>query len=258
MLMKAYTLLGQRDKAQPMFEILERLQPTTPEDFLFRGSLDALVDPAKGLEALDEAVRRRPTGVARLQRGSARASLAQDTAKIDDAEAAVSDVQAAMTLLLPNAEVTALSLKAHLIAAGIYGENRLAEKRAAAWRQAEADAIALEKYPDNQAALVVRAMYLKLLSDDWTSLEKLRGGMETVTNSMIDYLAVVSLYHRGAYQTALEVLHPDAKRTAAGSGRRPGRGRWSVRAGGAWTGLDDLRLYVGGQAVEGGHPRPES
>jgi tetratricopeptide (TPR) repeat protein len=217
MLIKAYSLLGQWDKAQPMFATLDRLELKTPEDFLFRGSLDTLVDPAHGMAALDEAVRRRPTGVARLHRGSARASLAQDTAKIEDAEAALSDVQAAMALLPSNAEVTALSLKTHLIAAGIYEEHRLAEKRAAAWRQAEADAIALEKHPENQAALVARAMYLKHLGNDWTPLEKLRGGLSAITNRMLDYFEIVSLYHRGAYQTASERLHPDANRTDAGS-----------------------------------------
>src|SRR6185295_18378365 len=106
MLIKAYALIGRWDMAQPMFATLDRLKPTTPEDFLFRGSLDALVDPAHGMAALDEAVRRRPTGVALLHRGSARANLAQDTAQLEDAEAALSDIQAAMTLLPPNAEVT--------------------------------------------------------------------------------------------------------------------------------------------------------
>jgi lipoprotein NlpI len=58
-------------------------------------------------------------------------------------------------------------------------------------------------------------MYLKHVSNDWTPLEKLRSGSDSVTNSFIDYFAVLSLYHRAAYQAALEVF--DSTRTEVGS-----------------------------------------
>ena len=64
MLIQSYLLLGQSDKAQPLFTTLEQLMPATPEDFLFRGVLDLFVDHAVALETLNEAVRRRPRGVA--------------------------------------------------------------------------------------------------------------------------------------------------------------------------------------------------
>ena len=53
--------------------------------------------PIKALETLNEAKRRRPTGIAGLVRGSVRAKVALDGARIDDAEAAIADI----AVLLP-------------------------------------------------------------------------------------------------------------------------------------------------------------
>jgi tetratricopeptide (TPR) repeat protein len=206
MLIKAYSLLGEWDKAQPIFENLYLSVPTTPEDFLFRGSLEAMVDPMKAMETLNEAIRRRPTGIAGLVRGSVRASVALDAARIDEAEAAIADINNAATALLPaNAEIIALSLHAHLIAAGIYEDNQMIEKRAAAWRQVEADAAALEKYPGNQAAILARAMYLKHVAHDSVPFRELRA---SAPNGLTDYCLAVALYREGEFKAALDLLQP--------------------------------------------------
>jgi hypothetical protein len=207
MLIKAYSLVGQWDKAQPIFETLGHLVPTTPEDFLFKGSLEALLNPAKGLETLNEAIRRRPTGIAGLMRASVRASIAHDTGRISEAEAAMADVNAAKALLPVSAETIAVSLKAHLIATGIYEDNQLPEKRTTAWRQVEDDAVALERYGGNQAAILARAFYLKHVGDDLAAFRKLRA---SATNGWTDYCLAVALYRHGQFQAGLELLQPDA------------------------------------------------
>jgi tetratricopeptide (TPR) repeat protein/predicted Ser/Thr protein kinase len=213
MLIKSYALLGEWDKAKPFLAALEVLKPTTPEDFLFRGILDLFVEPTKALETLNEAVRRRPTGVALLQRGSARAGVAQDRAKIEDAEAAITDVNAAKALMPANAELIALSLKAHLIAAEIYEERRLPDQCAAAWRQVEADAAALKRYGGNQAAVLARTMYLKFLGDDPAPLRELR---ETATNNVTAYYLALAFYRRGDWPAALDVVPAHPKRIGPG------------------------------------------
>ena len=207
MLIRAYTSLGQWEKAQPIFAILEHLPPTTPEDFLLRGSLEALVDPGAGLHTLNEAIRRRPTGIARLHRASVRASHALDTGSIAEAEAAIADVNSVRAMLAGNAQTVVWSLKAHLIATQLYDENQLPEKRAVAWRQAEIDAAELEHFPGNQAAMVGRALYLLRVNDDPTPLRNLKA---SAPNSAIDSYLAVALYRRGEFQTALDALPSDS------------------------------------------------
>ncbi|MCI0744869.1 MAG: protein kinase [Verrucomicrobia subdivision 3 bacterium] len=220
MLIQTYIMLGRWDQAQPMLKSLERLTPRTPEDFLFKGSLDAMVDPAKGLESLNEAVRLRPTGIGRLSRASARMMLAQDTGRIEDAEAALADINASRTVLPSNPGLIALSLGTHLIAASIYEEHQSMEKRAAVWHQAELDAAALEQFPTNQAAVFARAMYLKRSSNDWTPLEKLTASPDDGGNSWLNYLRVVALYRRGDWQAALDEVNRSAERIYSGDWMR--------------------------------------
>jgi serine/threonine protein kinase/tetratricopeptide (TPR) repeat protein len=206
MLIRAYTSLGQWEQAQPLFEIMDHLTPTTPEDFLLRGSLEALVDPAGALATLNEAVRRRPTGIARLHRASVRASHALDTGGIADAEAAMADINSVRALLANNAQTIVWSLKAHLIATQLYEENQLSEKRAAAWRQVELDAAELQQFPGNQAAMIGRALYLMRVGGDPAPLRSLRASTSNGLNGVVDSYLAVALYRRGEFQAALDVL----------------------------------------------------
>src|SRR5262249_32602060 len=60
-------------------EALERLTPITPEDFLYKGQVESMWDPAHALLTLDEAVSRRNSGVARLIRAWTLGRLASST-----------------------------------------------------------------------------------------------------------------------------------------------------------------------------------
>src|SRR5262249_35447574 len=80
-------------------EALERLTPVTPDDFLYKGQVESMWDPALALRTLDEAVSRRNSGVARLIRAWALGRLASSTGDLEAAERAVRDADFARAMV---------------------------------------------------------------------------------------------------------------------------------------------------------------
>src|SRR5262245_27371843 len=90
MLAAAYASDGHWERYDRTIREMARLNPSTPEDFLFKGYAEANLDPARGLQTIKQAFERRPLmGVALLLRAEVRAYLAQDTADPVQAEGAV-------------------------------------------------------------------------------------------------------------------------------------------------------------------------
>jgi hypothetical protein len=102
---------------------LEQQSPISPEDFLFKGLLEATSNPERGLRTLDDGIRRHDSILARATRLEARATRAMLTGKVEDAELALDDAQVARSMLPGNALVLARSVFAHLVAAGVYETN---------------------------------------------------------------------------------------------------------------------------------------
>jgi len=206
MLLIGYIMVSNWEKAQPIFRTQAHLSPRTPEDFLFKGLAESYTDPAQSLATLNEAVRRRSSGMSLLFRAQARASQAQVTADPADAQAAVADANVVTALLPGNPLAIALSLKAHLVAAGVHEENHEFDRRDKALHEAGADAAALEQFPRNEEAILGRVSYFKHVSDDGAMLEELRRARGELRNSMLDYYYVLTLYRQGRLEEALFTL----------------------------------------------------
>jgi len=206
MLARAHVNLGQLAVAESVIQPLGRYPMNTAEDHLFKGLLEEFWDPERALQTMDGAVRKRPTGFARLIRGQTRTSRAQDTGRINDVEAAVSDAVAARTLLPDSPVVLSVSLRAHLVAAGIYEENRMLEKSRMSWCQAADDLLHLQRYPNHHDAMMAQAWFVKEAGDDWSDLEKLNPGNEKLHNPLVTYFKILGLYRGGRFREALDAL----------------------------------------------------
>src|SRR5437667_2775437 len=192
--------------AQPIFRTPAHLSPRTPEDFLCKGVAESYTDPAQSLATLNEAVRRRSSGMSLLFRAQARASYAQVTADPADAQEAVADANVVNAVLPGNPVAIAVSLKAHLVAAGVYEEKEEFDRREKSLQEAAADATALEQFPRNQEAILGRVRYFKHVRDDGTMLEELRRARAELQSPMLDYYYVLTLYRQGHFEQALFAL----------------------------------------------------
>src|SRR5207245_2726617 len=59
LLAAAYVAAGWWENYEQVLEELEKLSPESAEDYLFRGLAESYLDPLRGRQSLDEAIRRR-------------------------------------------------------------------------------------------------------------------------------------------------------------------------------------------------------
>jgi serine/threonine protein kinase len=206
MLLKAYIMVGRWPDAEPIFTTLARLSPHTQEDYLFLGSAQGLLDPSKGLETLDKAVLRRPSGTARLFRGQVRYYRAQESGDLADLEAAQADAAAANVLLPGSPVAVALSLNVQLAAAGLYDEHQDFEKREQAQRDAANAASILANYPKCAEAFLARVCYLKQFTNDLNLVAELQRANVVAENNYGPYNLALSLYRLGRIEEASVAL----------------------------------------------------
>src|SRR5262249_35764670 len=98
----------------------DALPMRTPEDYLFRASVEGRDDPARGLKWLDQAGPLLATPIGRLTRAELQCHLAQDTAKVTDGLQAVKDADVAQQLLPKHPFTLRTHGRAQLILAHAY------------------------------------------------------------------------------------------------------------------------------------------
>jgi tetratricopeptide (TPR) repeat protein len=189
-------------------EELDSLHPVTPEDFLFKGAAQATWgDSSLGLKAMDEAVRRRDSSIARVTRARARSYRFMNTADPNDLALALEDALVAKSMIPNNPVALDVHLNTHLVAATAFDDAHEEAKRAAALAEAERDAQALERFPGLPQAHYARSWYFAHLGQEDTALAELRQGSEGANaSSNIFYDYAVALYRRGAFEEALKAL----------------------------------------------------
>ena len=175
---------------------LDTMTPDTPEDFLFKGQVEAIIrPPERALRTLAEALRRRDSFVARSVCAEARAHVALFTDEPGVAELAVEDAQMSKRLLLGNPFALARSVHAQLIAAGVFEATGQPGKSQAVLEQAGRDARVLEPFTDVRPALVARFRYYDYVGDEEDAL--------AVSRRATEFRLGLMLYRRGEYDQAL-------------------------------------------------------
>jgi tetratricopeptide (TPR) repeat protein len=210
MLALAYYHTGRGLAFEQAAQDTDRMTPRTPEDFLFKGQVESLTRPEQALQTLDEAIRRHDSPVARSVRLEARANYALFTDDVDVAASALDDAQVAKSMLPGNPITLARSVRAHLVATGVFDVAGQRERSRAALEQAGRDARALEAFPSVPPALVERFHYYDYVGDEDAALAVSRQGTA--------FRLPVMLYRRGDTAGALEAADSAAARGGTLSG----------------------------------------
>ncbi len=213
LLAAAYVAAGWWEKYEPALEELEKLSPQSAEDYLFRGLAESYLDPLRGRQSLDEAIRRRRLPAAFLVRAEVCTNQAVDSADLRNADAAVADARIARELLPDNPAALLVSLNAHLVAAGLYEEAGRADMCDALMEEAQSDAQALAPYSHLPSVVYDRAMYLVDARQEQTAFEILKSSAARNDNARVVYGYALLLYRRGAFEEGLAVLDRRAHRS---------------------------------------------
>ena len=209
----AYSLLGEAyasDAHADRYEIvlmdhIEKLPAVTQEDYLFKGHAESFWDPARGLEDLNEAIRRGDSTIARVLRASARANYALDSGSIDMAQSAIHDASAAKNMMPGNPFAVQTELLAHLIAMEVFQDAGEEGRAAASLRQAGMDANELEEFPALPMSYAYRWYYLNLTRQEEAAHEVARKGYQEAESDVTRRNYMCSLYEQGQFEKALQV-----------------------------------------------------
>ena len=191
---------------------MERMTPSTPQDYLFKGQAEIYGEPERGLPVLDEAVRLLPTSpLARMIRAEARATLATDSGSPADAQAAIDDMEMAKAWLPGNAYGLEISLWAHMTAALVFGDAGQRDREQAAWKQAELDCKALKTFGDLPTAVAYRFFFLHYAERPGIELEAERRASEKIKDNLVGYFNALVLYEQGKFAQGLEAMDRNRK-----------------------------------------------
>ena len=157
----------------------------SPEDYLFRGHAEIHLDPERGLRSLDEAIRRRPSVLARLVRLNAVRRHLLDVPGPERARQAMEDAKWIKQYLPENPVVLSESLLTHLSCSHVFGEFGPPAERQAALEEGWKDVRALERFPNLPAAVLARWTFVEGTDQEETVLDDLRRVTESTGDSMV-------------------------------------------------------------------------
>jgi hypothetical protein len=204
---------GQTERFYETLLTLERLPARTPEDLLFKGYAESVAGVPRVLTTLDEAVRQRDSGLARLIRSYARTQQAFNSADPLDAALATEDAAVARSMLPDSPYALWNEIRTQVLAAGIFAEQGREAERASALAIAERDVRALERFVGVRCAYDARVLYFDTIGDTAGVLAEARASMGA---SVGDFSAHLCLH--GQYQETLDMLNlvPERQRGVNG------------------------------------------
>lgn len=208
LLAAACSEFGAFERYYELMSGLTALNLVTYEDFLFTGLAESFERPERGLVAIDEAIRRRDSSVARSLRARAHSLAAMGNGNLADAELAVEDARIAVTMLPGQPFALAQSVVASLVASGLYEQQGRTQELRATLARARGEVEALERVRQVPVAAIARLFYFRETGNHAAALaEVLNRSRSGVRLSAFDEMFLANeLYHNGRFPEAVAVF----------------------------------------------------
>ncbi len=204
-----YSEAIQFGKYEDAIRAVERFEPRSPEDWLFRGYAKSKLDPGLGLPDMDEGFRQRPGSLlARVLRAEARVLQALDHTDVDMAAAAQDEVFVLKQLLTGNPTTARTSLIVNLYAAPVYRDRKLVERAAAARDMVRRDAETLRPSSHLMDLALYRWMALREEKVEINVLPELERNYQMSPAAGTAWYIALTHYHAGNIDRALAIVEP--------------------------------------------------
>jgi serine/threonine protein kinase len=196
---------GDEDRHGQLNREMHKLVPVSAEDYLFRGYARQVNEMGEGLPDMDEGIRLGDSPLGRALRAIVRANRAIDSADPLEADAALADADAARGMRPDNQMVLYASAYSRLLAAAVYREAQLPEKRRVALNQVASDVRALEPYIEFSGPAWMIWQYYHDIGESAHALEVARR-LPARPGSTLAVLCAVSLYRDGRLSEVVKYL----------------------------------------------------
>jgi serine/threonine protein kinase len=206
MLAVAKSRAGKQSEYQQALSRATQLKAESSEDYLFLGHAESQLDPGRGLRSLDEAIRRRPSVLARLVRLDALRLHVLDVPSPERARDALEDARLVKQSLAGNALVLCTSLLTHFNCSRVFDEFGLADERDAALEEGWEDFRALRRFPNLPAAVLARWSFTEGTDQEATVIDDLRDVVERTGDLMAIVNYAAALYRAEKYDQAEAIL----------------------------------------------------
>jgi serine/threonine protein kinase len=192
-------------KFRQAIEDMNRMTPTTPEDYLCRGYAAGLIEQKQPIDDMNRAIQMRDSPIARAFRSSVLTRIAADSADLDLIKRAREDMKRARVLLPDNAFVRSTSLYTQLHAANLYSLAGQKENRKQVMEQAKEDADSLQNF-SVPLYFTIRYQYFLHAGDEEAALAVLQKGTDRLDSRELCYRYALALYQRGKIEDAVKAL----------------------------------------------------
>lgn len=206
MLAVAQSNCGQGAEYEQALARAAELEAESPEDYLFRGHAESILDPARGLQLMDEAIRRRPSVLARLLRLDAARRQILDSPSSERARQAIQDARFIKQYHPDNPAILSVSLWTHCACSHVFSEASLDPERLSAFEEASKDAAALERYPDLPIAVLARWAFVEGTDREAQVVGDLRRVAENTGDPVLVMNYASALYREQKYEQAYDFL----------------------------------------------------
>jgi serine/threonine protein kinase len=202
----SYLDYNQTEKGEQTMHEMERLAPSSAEDYLFRGNAYEFNDPGQGLADLNEGIQERDSPLGRALRAISLSNRAAEKADRAYVEKALVDANAARAMLPDNPLALYSSLYARTVAASIYGEAKLPEQRMAMLKEATLDAQALQPFIAFPNAATNLWIFYKSIGDKDKAVDVARRSLAASKSPTAASMCAFDLYEQRRDTEALQCL----------------------------------------------------
>jgi tetratricopeptide (TPR) repeat protein len=185
---------------------LRGLSPSTSEDYLFRGFARERSEPGHGLSDIDEGLKRANSPLGLALRALAQINRAMDTGKVEDAEQAMADADAARGIVAKNQMVLFASAYSRIVAGGLYREAKRHEDSDRLLKQVALDVAALAPFVRQANPMWVTWQYYDDIGDSDNAVKVARDVLVRSPGPIPAAYCAVSLYRNREFTEALKCL----------------------------------------------------
>jgi tetratricopeptide (TPR) repeat protein len=201
--------LSPPEQFERLLQDLQKMQPETPEDYLFVGMAVAQWNPDEGIAAIRKARTLRPTSpLPRLALADALSNRATNHADVADAEESLREIERVRAVLPDSPTVVANSAWMHLAAAAIFEEQGKAEKAQTTLARARELTLELKRYPQVPLAVENYAYFFwyRQNGELTATLPELRRLADETHFSGVSVIAAYAMWWQGGEPNRQEAL----------------------------------------------------